>query len=71
MNRLPLQPDNSPARVTVSTVYVEAVQVWFQCPCCGAALGGYVDDPRGLMDVNCEDCGSTFDIPRRAALIIT
>jgi hypothetical protein len=64
------QPIESP-RLMVSTVYVEPVQVWFPCPACGQALEGYLGDPRGVHDIDCENCGATFDIPARAALVIT
>lgn len=57
-------------RVAVATVYVEAVQVWFNCPHCELALGGFLLDPRGQQGITCEDCGGLFDIPRRAAVVI-
>jgi transcription elongation factor Elf1 len=61
----------APARLTVSAVYVQALQVWFRCPYCEAALEGYLSDPRGLCDIVCEDCGGQFDVAARAALVIT
>lgn len=63
--------ESDAARVCVSTIYVEAMQVWYACPYCGVTLGGYVADPRSARDVSCEDCGGRFDIPARAALVIT
>ncbi|WP_439641860.1 hypothetical protein [Nevskia sp.] len=51
-------------------VKVEAVQVWFHCPRCEAALEGYLSDPRGCVDITCETCGEEFDIPAAASLVI-
>ena len=59
------------ARLCVMNVRVEPAQVSFDCPRCGVALEGYYSDPRGQQDVCCEECGSEFDIPSNAALIIT
>lgn len=61
----------TPSRLSVAAVYVEALQVWFHCPYCDAALEGYLSDPRGLRDVHCADCGGQFDVPARASLVIT
>jgi hypothetical protein len=55
----------------VAQVYVEPVQLWLRCPHCQVLLDGFQHDPRGLQDVTCEDCGGSFDIPRRAHLVIT
>lgn len=59
------------ARLCVMNVRVEPAQVSFDCPRCGVALEGYYCDPRGQQDVCCEDCGTEFDIPSNANLIIT
>ncbi len=58
------------ARLCVMQVKVEAVQVWFHCPRCEAALEGYLSDPRGCVDITCETCGEEFDIPAAASLVI-
>lgn len=67
--RLPSVPE--PGRLVVSTVYVDPAQVWFPCPGCGTGLEGYLSDPRGIRDMTCEECGTTFDVPARAAIVIT
>ncbi|WP_293397467.1 hypothetical protein [Nevskia sp.] len=61
-------PQQAPARLCVMRVQVEPARVWFHCPCCEAALEGFYCDPRGQMDVVCDDCGECFDIPLSAGL---
>ncbi|TDU31916.1 hypothetical protein DFR24_1300 [Panacagrimonas perspica] len=61
----------TPSRLCVMHVRVEPAQVWFDCPRCGVELEGYYSDPRGQTDVACEDCGTVFDIPSSASLVIT
>lgn len=61
----------TPARLCVMHVRVEPAQVWFDCPRCGVELEGYYSDPRGQTDVSCDDCGTVFDIPSSASLVIT
>lgn len=58
------------ARLNVSCVLVEAVQVWFHCPRCQIALAGFLADPRGLKDVVCHECGEEFDVPACANIVI-
>jgi len=58
------------ARLSVSCVLVEPMQVWFHCPRCQIALSGFLADPRGLRDVVCQDCGEEFDVPASANIVI-
>lgn len=58
------------ARLSVSSVVVEATQVWFHCPRCQTALAGFLADPRGLRDVVCQHCGEEFDVPAGASIVI-
>ncbi len=59
------------SRLKVMHVQVQALQVWFHCPSCNAALEGYLSDPRGCSDITCDACGSEFDIPKAAELVIS
>lgn len=58
------------ARLCVTQVLVEPVQVWFHCPRCQVELAGFLSDPRGVCGVVCQDCGEEFDISSKAKLVI-
>lgn len=58
------------ARLSVTRVLVEAVQVWFHCPRCEVELTGWLSDPRGERGVICQACGEEFDISAKAHLVI-
>ncbi|MDB5987903.1 MAG: hypothetical protein JWR16_2956 [Nevskia sp.] len=57
-------------RLKVMRVHVQAVQVWFLCPGCNVALEGFLSDPRGINEITCQDCGTEFDIPNAADIVI-
>ena len=58
------------ARLCVLQVHVAPAQVWFHCPRCDEALEGFFCDPRGTAEVVCDACGTEFDIPHHASLIL-
>jgi transcription elongation factor Elf1 len=58
------------ARLSVSCILVEPMQIWFHCPRCQTALTGFFSDPRGQSNVVCQACGEEFDISAKANLII-
>ena len=58
------------ARLSVTSVMVEPVQVWFYCPRCQTALTGFFSDPRGQSNIECQACGEEFDISAKANLVI-
>ena len=64
---LAVQPS---ARLSVSCILVEPLQVWFHCPRCDTALSGFFSDPRGQNNIECQACGEEFDISARANLVI-
>ena len=41
-----------------------------ECPNCHTALDGWVSDPRGAEDVECEDCGIKFSIPEDCPVVL-
>ena len=42
---------------------VASYSVRIECANCGNDVVGWIYDPRGAINVECEDCGKTFDIP--------
>jgi len=70
MSHSPSRPPEQGNRPRVAQIHVRPDEVWFHCPGCGAALDGYLMDPRGTEDVICEECGTEFDIPPDAGVVI-
>lgn len=67
---LPAPAPAPAARLSVSSVVVEVVQIWFHCPRCQTPLAGFLADPRGLQGVVCQHCGEDFDVPASASIVI-
>jgi hypothetical protein len=41
-----------------------------ECPHCGAAITGWLCDPRGVENVECDECEKTFDVPSDTEVIL-
>jgi rubredoxin len=50
----------------VITASVQSVN----CPECEADIEGWVGDPRGAPEVECEVCGHVFSIPEDARVVL-
>lgn len=60
----------SPAKLCVMQVNVVPEHIWFACPHCQEPLEGFLSDPRGIKNVDCQACGEEFDVPASAALVL-
>ncbi len=40
------------------------------CPHCGYEVTGWMSDPRGAKDAECDECGKQFDIPEDIEIVV-
>lgn len=52
-------------------ITVSSYTAIIECPHCSAEITGWLDDPRGAKDVQCDECEETFDIPEDAEVVLT
>ena len=51
-------------------ITISAFTAEVRCPHCGHEHEGWIADPRGAKDVECEKCGKTFDIPEDTKVVL-
>ncbi len=49
---------------------VDAYTGTIDCPHCGCLNDGWVVDPRGVKDVECDGCDKRFDVPDDIAVVL-
>lgn len=52
-------------------IEISAYTAVIKCPHCHAEHSGWMGDPRGAKDVECEECGEKFSVPEDCPVALT
>ena len=52
-------------------IEVSSYTAIIKCPHCDANVTGWLDDPRGAENVECDECGKTFDVSNDCEVVLT
>jgi hypothetical protein len=53
-----------------SKIEVSSFTAVVECPYCHTTIDGWLGDPRGADDVECEDCQQKFNIPSNCEVVL-
>lgn len=51
-------------------IEISSFAITIECPYCNKSLNGWIGDPRGAEDVECEDCGQKFNVPKDCEIVL-
>lgn len=55
----------------VKSININFAYITVECPNCGYELTGFVNDPRGRPDIECENCETVFSVSEDAEVKIS